>query len=336
MSIARYFAKPTKTTAVFPSVSTTAFTVTGGYFVGQLDVFLNGVRLVSGDDYTATNGTSFTLTNAAISGDVVQYTVYPNSPLSFLSTGGGTVTGAVSIGPVANPLTVVSNNNDGLTIDSTGFSPSLVWERSGVIRGYDAVINTVGDFVPGTAVDDRVFRGVNNFVWGSASTRLASLTAAGVLDLPFGQIRFPAAINVSTNANTLDDYEEGTWTPTFTATTTNPTVTYAATTYGHYTKIGKAVILQGRIGLSARSGGTGNLRISGLPFSPATGAQAQSISIGYRVNFTTQAPNQGYVENGTPQISLVFFSATGVTFNTTANLSATADIVFGGVYMTDA
>jgi hypothetical protein len=336
MSIARYFAKPAKTTTSAPFLTgTTVFPVTGGYPVGQLDVFMNGVRLISGDDYTATNGTSFTLTNAALPGDVVQYTVYPVSPLSFLSTGGGTVTGVVTIGPADNPLTVSANTNNGLTIDST-FSPSLIWERSGVIRAYDAVVNTASDFVPGTAVDDRVFRGVNNFVWGSASTRLASLTSAGVLDLPFGQIRFPAAINVSTDANTLDDYEEGTWTPTFTATTTNPTVTYAATRYGHYTKIGKAVILQGRIGLSATSGGTGNLRISGLPFVPATGSQAQAGAVGYRANWTTQGPNNCYVETGLAQISLGFVTATGFTFNTPANLSAAADVVFSAAYMTDA
>jgi hypothetical protein len=336
MSIARYFAKPAKTTTSLPLASTTTFTVTGGYPVGQLDVFLNGVRLVSGDDYTATNGTTFTLASAAITGDVVQYTVYPISPLSYLSSNGGTVTGVVTIGPAANPLTVLSNTNDGLTIDSTGFSPSLVWERSGVIRGYDAVVNTVGDFVPGTAVDDRVCRGVNNFVWGSASTRLASLTSAGVLDLPFGKIKFPAAVSLSADANTLDDYEEGTWTPIFTATTTNPTVTYAATRYGHYTKIGKAVILQGRIGLSATSGGSGNLRISGLPFVPSTGAQGQAGAIGSRSTWTTQGPNNCYVESGLAQIILGFVTATGFTLTTTANLAATSDIIFGAAYMTDA
>jgi hypothetical protein len=336
MSIARYFAKPAKTTTSAPFLTgTTVFSVTGGYPVGQLDVFMNGVRLISGDDYTATNGTSFTLTNAALPGDVVQYTVYPASPLSYLSTGGGTVSGAITVGPAANPLIVSSNTNDGLTVNST-LSPSLIWQRSGVIRGYDAVANTAGDFVPGTAVDDRVFRSANGFVWGSTTTRFASLTSAGVLDLPFGQIKFPATVNISTDGTTLDDYEEGTWTPTFTATTTNPTVTYAATRYGHYTKIGKAVILQGRIGLSATSGGTGSLRISGLPFVPASGAQAQAGSVGYRANWTTQGPNNCYVETGLAQIQLGVFTATSFTATTPANLSATADVVFGVAYMTDA
>jgi hypothetical protein len=50
-----------------------------------------------------------------------------------------------------------------------------------------------------------------------------------------GQIQFPATQNASANANTLDDYEEGTYTPTFTSMTVNSgTAVYS----GKYTKIG--------------------------------------------------------------------------------------------------
>jgi hypothetical protein len=53
--------------------SSGTFNVSGGYTVGSLDVFLNGVKLFSGGDYTANNGTSFTLTETATSGSVVEY-----------------------------------------------------------------------------------------------------------------------------------------------------------------------------------------------------------------------------------------------------------------------
>jgi hypothetical protein len=50
-----------------------------------------------------------------------------------------------------------------------------------------------------------------------------------------GQIQFPATQNASSNANTLDDYEEGTYTPTFASMTVNSgTAVYS----GKYTKIG--------------------------------------------------------------------------------------------------
>lgn len=52
--------------------SSGTFSVSGGYTVGALDVFLNGVKLASGD-YTATDGTSFTLTDTAPSGSIVEY-----------------------------------------------------------------------------------------------------------------------------------------------------------------------------------------------------------------------------------------------------------------------
>jgi hypothetical protein len=53
--------------------SSGTFNVSGGYTVGSLDVFLNGVKLFGGGDYTASNGTSFTLTETATSGSVVEY-----------------------------------------------------------------------------------------------------------------------------------------------------------------------------------------------------------------------------------------------------------------------
>ena len=53
--------------------SSGTFDVSGGYTVGSLDVFLNGVKLFASGDYTASNGTSFTLTTPAPSGSVIEY-----------------------------------------------------------------------------------------------------------------------------------------------------------------------------------------------------------------------------------------------------------------------
>jgi hypothetical protein len=52
----------------------TAFTVTGGYTVGQLAVYYNGSKLAAAE-YTATNGTSFTLATACQANDIVQAVV---------------------------------------------------------------------------------------------------------------------------------------------------------------------------------------------------------------------------------------------------------------------
>jgi hypothetical protein len=84
-------------------------------------------------------------------------------------------------------------------------------------------------------------------------------------------ITFPAAQSTSSDANTLDDYEEGTFTMTVTGSTTNPTVTYDDRT-GFYTKIGNVVNVLMYLQTTARSGGSGDLRISGLPFSQSNTA----------------------------------------------------------------
>jgi len=77
-------------------------------------------------------------------------------------------------------------------------------------------------------------------------------------------ITFPAAQSASSNANTLDDYEEGTWTPVFSAGgITGTSITYSGT----YTKIGRVVSVSFR----AQSG-SNNINVSsyvvfsGLPF----------------------------------------------------------------------
>jgi hypothetical protein len=66
-------------------------------------------------------------------------------------------------------------------------------------------------------------------------------------------------------ANYLDDYEEGTWTPTLLGDSSNPTVGYVLQT-GHYTKIGNTVNLYCRLQTNSRSGGSGTALIGGLPF----------------------------------------------------------------------
>jgi hypothetical protein len=54
------------------SAGQTTFTVSGGYAPGLLDVYQNGVKLVSGSDYSASNGTTVILTVGASAGDSVE------------------------------------------------------------------------------------------------------------------------------------------------------------------------------------------------------------------------------------------------------------------------
>ena len=87
-------------------------------------------------------------------------------------------------------------------------------------------------------------------------------------------VRFPATFVGSSDVNTLDDYEEGTWTPTVVGTTTAGTGTYN-TQVGGYTKIGRVVHFNIQIIWTAHTG-TGNLEVT-LPFSG--GATWSPVSI---------------------------------------------------------
>jgi hypothetical protein len=92
----------------------------------------------------------------------------------------------------------------------------------------------------------------------------------------------------------LDDYEEGTFTPTYTSTGTPPTVTYSHQ-YGKYTKIGRQVFFTVEIGTNSATAGTGVLAIGGLPFTSVNDRYSGTLSVGYADSFTTASPCGAYI-----------------------------------------
>ena len=120
------------------------------------------------------------------------------------------------------------------------------------------------------------------------------ISNTGVLDLAsgagaVGQIQFPATQVASSNANTLDDYEEGSFTPTLGASISDPSVTYvSAFTYGRYIKIGRLVYFTLEVRTSSLSGGSGNIRIRGLPFAKQSDLNEPTFVVSlYNVAFDT-------------------------------------------------
>jgi hypothetical protein len=114
-------------------------------------------------------------------------------------------------------------------------------------------------------------------------------------------ITFPATQSASSNANTLDDYEEGTWTPTITAYAGSVT---AYTSQGSYVKIGRIVFATVYAVVSNAGTASGSYIVSNLPFSLATSAEVY----GYGVNLLT---NVGLVAYGSGSTSLYCFTAAG-------------------------
>lgn len=80
-------------------------------------------------------------------------------------------------------------------------------------------------------------------------------------------ISFPATQSASSDANTLDDYEEGTWTPSI-----GGTATYS-NQVGRYIKIGNLVFAHFAIGITLQGTGSTISQINGLPFASGIGSQ---------------------------------------------------------------
>jgi len=145
----------------------------------------------------------------------------------------------------------------------------------------------------------------------------------GVLQLKSG-ITFPATAVASTDANTLDDYEEGTWTPSV-----GGTATYAIQE-GRYTKIGRQVTIQGIIEISTIGTGSATT-ISGLPF---TVSGVTTMAVGYFANLASSVVFiSGRVDNATTNIvfSTLAAAATGSTLGGSIMGSSTR-IDFSGSY----
>jgi hypothetical protein len=128
---------------------------------------------------------------------------------------------------------------------------SFYRQQSGEHRFFTAPSGTAGNAISfTTAVTINAAGGLKTLNTVSVGNATPSTSGAG--------ITFPATQSASSDANTLDDYEEGTWTPSV-----GGTATYSSRT-GTYTKIGRQVTAWFDVTILLI--GTGGGSLSGLPF----------------------------------------------------------------------
>jgi hypothetical protein len=113
-------------------------------------------------------------------------------------------------------------------------------------------------------------------------------------------ITFPATQSASANANTLDDYEEGTWTPTYAAQ--SGTLTTVTTSQATYTKIGRQVTASIRLTITNVGTASGALYFS-VPFTSASG----SIGVGREQN-VTGVILQGILDSGAGLLAVLDYA----------------------------
>jgi len=148
---------------------------------------------------------------------------------------------------------------------------------------------------------------LNFYSYGTNSTVLR-------IDRSSGQVNFGAGLGIGGTgaANTLDDYEEGTWTPAF-YTYSGVTTTTTTTGYGIYTKIGRMVYIHAKLHVTLSSLPGQIVTITGLPFA---GLNA-TTDAGQRAIFVIggDAANVGSYGNGRAHFRLNNDQLQGVWMN---------------------
>ena len=212
--------------------------------------------------------------------------------------------------------TVLSGANNGNVAELiwTRTDASYMWANQTTMRLYGQLANTTN---PNTKLLET--QAGSSLAIGGANTQ----TGTG--------ITFPATQSASSDANTLDDYEEGTWTPTVIGTTTAGTATYVNGT-GKYTKIGRLVQFEAHINWNSGTG-TGNLRVSGLPFTVPNIDTYPAVTLAFLGNLALTALNvaSAYCDINTTQI-IFAQSPTGGGATALVPYDAAAEIMLSGTY----
>ena len=219
-----------------------------------IDVFQNGVLLGSAD-YTSTSGTSVVLAQGASADDLIVIVVYDVFSVAdtVSKTNGGSFDSAVTF---EGDITATNSSGNRTLGIITGTS------NSSIINLGDTDASNVGQV--------KYHHGVNSMVLRTNSTDKVTLDSTGNMLFNQSGTGIYLGTTSATASNLLDDYEEGTWTPTLGGNTTY------ISQEGSYRKVGSLVFVFGLLKVNAI--GTGSTQvISGLPF--ASGSPESTIPL---------------------------------------------------------
>lgn len=177
---------------------------------------------------------------------------------------------------------------------------------------------------------------VNPISSHTGNLALTGTLTAGLVDISgasAGQIRFPAAQNASSDANTLDDYEEGTW---------NATVTFGGGATGQiygtqlmaYVKVGRKVTISGYLNFTNKGSASGTAAITGLPFTAGSSMAGGEAGVAFSLSDVSYAGTpHGRVDGGTTAIQLFQSTEAGTrSFLSNSNFSNSSEVTLSASY----
>ncbi|ADO97376.1 tail fiber protein [Synechococcus phage S-SM2] len=183
-----------------PTGITTDFTFASTYSVGYIDVYLNGVRLVEGNDFTATDGSVVGLTTHAQNGDIIELVAYKafNATNVTAANNNFSVGGNLSVTGVSTftgAITATGGITGAVTGDATGLTgtPDItIRNLTGVAATFTGVLS-YDDVTNVDSVGYATFRsGIN--VQGAGSTT-TTLNVSGVTTMT-GDANFGSVLNI--------------------------------------------------------------------------------------------------------------------------------------------
>lgn len=211
----------------------------------------------------------------------------------------------------------------------------------------DGTNSTANPAITGADTDTGLQLGTDEIQFVTGGTNRFTVESNGNLTIEDGNliigtdghgINFGAVQGGGATSDLLDDYEEGTWTPAFKTVNGGETVTYGEQA-GRYTKIGNVCYVELRLvlhGSTGPSGGSGGLRIDGLPYGVKTAAHPPYMGAGltpvFVYNWATNTPQYFNIFSHVDEISLYRDSDNNV--NGITDLQAGSYLSLSGCYLT--
>ena len=227
-------------------------------------------------------------------------------------------------------ISMGSGGGDNLTISvATNITPAnaavaISPTGTGTVTINPATASTMNNVaIGGTAPLAGVFTTVKASTTVGVGAATPSASGAG--------ITFPATQSASSNANTLDDYEEGTWTPAIEGNTGGASTLSVA--YGDYTKVGRQVTVRGRIEFSACTLSGGGIYMSGLPFTSNSTTSSYSVGSLLAENIVYIGEIYSFINpNSTNMYFLTGATATGASALAGSAFGSTSKAAFAITY----